>query len=105
MVSFTEFTLLPSLLFLFKKINVSTFSGLRQFRFTSVIVPDTENTLSDGTDVAGTHKSCFASFARRGYLSWLAFHHVIGLVLGPSTSFSKLSSSLAGVCTADWLVT
>ena len=47
--------------YLFRKISILTFSGLR---FALVIVPDTENTLSDGTDVAGIHKSCFANFDR-----------------------------------------
>ena len=50
--------------FLFRKISISTFSGLMQLCFALVIVQDTENTLSDGTDVAGIHKSCFANFDR-----------------------------------------
>jgi len=45
---------------------MSTFSGVMQFHFALVIAPDT---LSDGTNIAGTHKSCLASFARRVYLS------------------------------------
>ena len=67
-----------------------------QLCFTLVIVPDTENTLSDGTEVAGTHKSCFATFDRWGYLPWLAFHHTSGLVSDSCVSFAKDSSSLSG---------
>ena len=90
--------------FLFKKISIPTFSGFIQLRFALVIVPDTENTLSDGAKVAGTHKlKLFANFDKWGYLLWLTFHHTSGLVSDSCVSFAKDSSSLSGVWTDDLL--
>ena len=34
-----------------------------------MISPAVENTLSEGTEVAGMHRSCFAIIANEGYLS------------------------------------
>ena len=43
--------------FLFRKISISTFSGLRL---------TVENTYSAGTEVAGTHEYCFVREANNG---------------------------------------
>jgi len=58
--------------FLFKKINISTFSGFKLEHLLLVTSPATENTYSAGTDVAGTHKYFLAKLGKL-LLLWL--HH------------------------------
>ena len=67
--------LLKGCRFLFKKINMSVFSGFRLLLKLLTIKPAVEKIRSDGTEVAGTHSSLRASFVIIGNLSWLDFHH------------------------------
>ena len=58
---------------MFKKISISTFSGLMQFHFALVIVPDAENTLSDGTMLLEYIKAVLPTLTGRDtFLGWLS---------------------------------
>ena len=61
--------------FLFRKINMSEFSGSKLLLFSSIISPAVENTLSAGTEVAGMQRKCFATLAIVGKRSAFFCHH------------------------------
>ena len=54
--------------FLFKKIKALTFSGSRLHLFLLTMFPAAENTLSEGTEVAGAQRNLLATNATLGNL-------------------------------------
>ena len=65
--------------FLFRNMSIFTCSGVRRDRILVTVSPAAENTLSDGTDVAGMHKYLFANFANLGNRTPLSLHQPVGV--------------------------
>ena len=61
---------------------MSTFSGFKLALLLFIIKPLVENILSKGTEVAGIHNSCLATFDKMGLRWWFNFHHLSGSLLG-----------------------
>ena len=61
--------------FLFRKINMSQFSGSKLLLFSLIISPTVENILSAGTKVAGMQRKHFATWAIVGKCSAFFCHH------------------------------
>ncbi|RGB21585.1 hypothetical protein C1646_132240, partial [Rhizophagus diaphanus] len=97
-----NYKILSNLIFLFIKISFSTFSGFKLLRLFVIKFPTSENSLSEGTDVAEIPKSSLDNLLKNGNLLSLVFHQdngsifLTGLIFKySSTSFSssQLSSS------------
>lgn len=61
-----------------RKINLSTCSDFSLDLWALTISPTVENTLSEGTEVAGIQRYFFAKMANEGYLSLSCLHQVKG---------------------------
>ena len=71
-----------------KKISAAAFSAFNDARRLAIVKPAAENTLSDGADVAGIHRTLRASFDKISSLALLFFHHSSGLryMMEPSSA-------------------
>ena len=74
--------------------SIFTCSGVRRDRILVTVSRAAENTLSDGTDVAGMHKYLFANFANLGNRTPLSLHQPVG-VQSSGGGVSRIKSTSA----------
>ena len=83
--------------FFFRNKIASAVLGDKRFLNLLMMIPIEENTLSDGVEVAGTHRMLLTRLASAGSDAAFSFHHCNGLIpigsCGSARYFSKSSSS------------
>ena len=68
-----------------RKINLSAFSGKRQFLLSEMMLPAKLNSRSDGTLVVTCENIFLTTLVIKGYVGFLSFHHFSGLLSKSAT--------------------